>query len=138
MFSIEALDVGAFFQNGKLHVDGSQLVAASLVLPLTKICTIQITKFKLHSQHRSVPYFRSYSTWANPSRVQSILGTNRCSTLGGHTGIVMIMMTLSHFLVLVELKLGLLQTFAGLHLPNLLFSTKLKFIIHFPKMKKKN
>lgn len=69
--------------------------------------------------------------------VQSILGTNGCSTLGGHTGIVMIMMTKLHFLVPVELKLGLLQTFAGQHLPHFLFSTKLKFIIHFPKMKKK-
>lgn len=138
MFSIEALDVGALFQNRKLHINGSQLVAASLALPLTKICTIQITKFKLHSQHRSVPYFRSYSTWANPSMVQSILGSNGCSTLGGHTGIVMIMTPKLHFLVPVEFKLGLLQTFAGLRLQNFLFFlTKLKFIIHFPKMKKK-
>lgn len=40
---------------------------------------------------------------------------------GGHTGIVMIMMTKLHFLVPVELKLSLLQTFAGLRLPNFLF-----------------
>jgi len=120
LFSIEALDVGALFQNRKLHINGSQLVAASLALPLTKICTIQITKFKLHSQHRSVPYFRSYSMLANASMVQSILGSNGCSTLPWRA-----------------YRNSLLQTFAGLRLPNFLFSTKLKFIIHFPKMKKK-